>query len=176
MRVFSVVETSITVRLVQIEAIGLANPPRRFSQDETFQMDGYTSPRILEIFRNCDIDFRHFYVAPGPIREETAGDLNRRYLSGALKTGCQAVAACLQAAQRNVTDVDFLIVCTSTGYVCPDLGSRLIAHMGFRSDIRRASIMGLGCAGALPTLKWASDFVRANPGHQALMLAVEICS
>ena len=38
---------------VQIEAIGLANPPRRFTQDETFQMAGYTSPRILETFRNC---------------------------------------------------------------------------------------------------------------------------
>jgi hypothetical protein len=43
---------------IGIQAIGLANPPRRFTQDETFQMAGYTSPRILNIFRNCDIDFR----------------------------------------------------------------------------------------------------------------------
>jgi predicted naringenin-chalcone synthase len=164
------------MRLAQIEAIGLANPPRRFSQDETFQMAGYTSPRILEIFRNCDIDFRHFYVAPGLIREETAGDLNRRYLSGALKTGCQAVTACLQTAQRNVTDIDFLMVCTSTGYVCPDVGSRLIAHMGLRSDVHRAALVGLGCAGALPALRQACDFVRAHPNRTALMLAVEICS
>src|SRR6202140_3612389 len=40
----------------------------------------------------------------------------------------------------------------------------------------RTSIIGLGCAGALPTLQKAVDFVRANPGRQALMLAVEICS
>lgn len=44
-----------------IQGIGLANPPRRFSQDDTFQMAGYTSPRILEIFRNCDIDYRQFF-------------------------------------------------------------------------------------------------------------------
>ena len=30
-----------------IQGIGLANPPRRFSQDDTFQMAGYTSPRYL---------------------------------------------------------------------------------------------------------------------------------
>jgi predicted naringenin-chalcone synthase len=29
-------------------------------------------------------------------------------------------------------DVDLLVVCTSTGYVCPDIGTRLIGHMGFR--------------------------------------------
>ena len=33
-------------RSVQIEAIGLANPPRRFGQHGAFQMAGYTSPRI----------------------------------------------------------------------------------------------------------------------------------
>jgi polyketide synthase Type III len=164
------------VKSVQIEAIGLANPPRRFSQDEAFQMAGYTSPRILEIFRNCDIDFRHFYVAPGQSREETPAELNSRYLSGALETGCRAVAACLQAGEINVTNVDLLAVCTSTGYVCPDLGSRLIAHMGFRSDVHRAGMVGLGCAGALPALQRACDFVRTSPGRTALMLAVEICS
>jgi predicted naringenin-chalcone synthase len=75
-----------------------------------------------------------------------------------------------------VQDVEFLAVCTCTGYVCPDVGSRLTAHMGFSSRVQRASIIGLGCAGALPTLQRAVDFVRANPGRQALMLAVEICS
>jgi predicted naringenin-chalcone synthase len=161
---------------VQIEAIGLANPPRRFTQDETFQMAGYTSPRILEIFRNCEIDFRYFYVAPGQLRWETAGELNQRFLSGAMETGCRAVAACMEAAQSKVTDIDLLVVCTSTGCVCPDLGSRLIAHMGFRSDIHRSVVVGLGCAGALPALQQACDYVRAHPERKVLMLAVEICS
>lgn len=73
-------------------------------------------------------------------------------------------------------ELDFLAVWTCTGYVCPDVGSRLIAHMGFRTNVQRASIVGLGCAGAVPTLQRVTDFVRSNPGHKALMLAVEICS
>jgi predicted naringenin-chalcone synthase len=48
--------------------------------------------------------------------------------------------------------------------------------MGFRRNVQRAAVVGLGCAGALPALQRASDFVRANPGRKALMLAVEICS
>jgi predicted naringenin-chalcone synthase len=47
--------------------------------------------------------------------------------------------------------------------------------MGFSNRIQRASILGLGCAGALPTLQQTVDFVRTNPGRQVLMLAVEIC-
>ena len=161
---------------VSIDSIGLANPPRRFSQDETFQMAGYTSQSILKIFRNCDIDFRHFYISPGQKLGEPPSDLNNHYLSGAMETGCHAVIACLQAAGLKSTDVDLLVVCTSTGYVCPDLGSRLIAHLGFRPNIQRSVMLGLGCAGAVPTLRQACDFVRAHPGATALMLAVEICS
>jgi 3,5-dihydroxyphenylacetyl-CoA synthase len=173
---FAAQEGRFALRSPRIAAIGVANPPRRFSQEEAFQMAGYTSPRILEIFRNCDIDFRHFYVEPGQGRNESPDQMNRRYLSGALDTGSRAVTACMHAAQTKVTDIDLLIVCTSTGYVCPDLGSRLVAQMGFRPDVRRALTLGLGCAGALPTLQRACDFVSAHPNRTALMLAVEICS
>jgi predicted naringenin-chalcone synthase len=102
--------------------------------------------------------------------------MNQRYLSGAMKTGCRASVNCLNSTQTAVQDVDFLAVCTCTGYVCPDVGCRLIGHVGFRNDVQRAAITGLGCAGALPTMQRAADFVRSNPGRHALMLAVEICS
>jgi len=93
-----------------------------------------------------------------------------------MQTGCRAILNCVKAARTTVQDVDFFAVCTWTGYVCPDVGSRLIAHMGFSNNVQRASIVRLGCAGALPTLQRAVDFVRANPDRKALMLAVEICS
>jgi predicted naringenin-chalcone synthase len=99
-------------------------------------MAGYTSPRVLEIFRNCDIDYRNFYVDAGQKRNETPGELNERYLRGAMETGCRAVSACLQSAELTPIDVDLFVVCTSTGYVCPDLRSRLIRHRGFRKHIQ----------------------------------------
>jgi 3,5-dihydroxyphenylacetyl-CoA synthase len=160
----------------QILGIGTANPPIRLTQEQSFYAAGYESERIRKIFLNSDIEYRHFYFGGTLNLEETSDQQNQRYLSGAMKTGCRAIMNCLAAADATVKDIDFLAVCSCTGYVCPDVGSRLIAHMGLKRNVQRASIIGLGCAGAVPTLQRAADFVRANPGRQSLMLAVEICS
>lgn len=140
-------------------------------------MAGYTSRRIREIFLNSDIDHRYLYVDPQNVnREETPDQLHARYTRGALETGCLAVRDCLESGGFEAREVDLFVVCTCTGYLCPDLGSRLIGHMRFRRDIERAPLLGLGCAGALPSLQRAWDYARARPGRKALMLAVEICS
>jgi len=160
----------------RILGIGTANPPIRLTQEQSFYAAGYESERIRKIFLNSDIEYRHFYFGGTPNLLENSDQQNQRYLSGAVKIGCRAILNCLESAGRTLQDLDFLAVCTCTGYTCPDVGSRLIAHMGFRKNVQRASITGLGCAGALPTLQRATDFVRANPGRLALVLAVEICS
>jgi len=161
----------------RILAIGTANPPHRFTQEEIYRLAGYQSPHILEIFRHSDIDYRHLYIDPENFsRDETPDQLNERFLRGAMEIGCLATRRCLNGAGLTPRDVDLFLVCTCTGYVCPDVGSRLIRHMQFRKDCQRAPMLGLGCAGAVPTLQRAWDFARANPGRRALMLAVEICS
>lgn len=160
----------------RIIGLGTATPALRLAQGQSFHAVGYQRESIRKMFLNSDIDYRHFYLEGDLNREESSDQLNQRYLRGAMKTGCRAIVDCMATAGRTVRDVDFLVVCTCTGYVCPDLGSRLIAHMGFRDNVQRASIVGLGCAGAVPTLQRAADFVRANPRGVALMLAVEICS
>jgi len=164
------------VTIPHILGIGTANPPIRLTQEQSFYVTGYQSERIRKIFLNSDVDYRHFYFGGTPNLQESSDEQNERYLSGAMTTGCRAIMNCLGAAGASVKDVDFLAVCSCTGYVCPDVGSRLVAHMGFRNNVQRSSIIGLGCAGAVPTLQRVVDFVRANHGRKALMLAVEICS
>lgn len=146
------------------------------TQEQALLAAGYKTERIRKIFLNSDIGFRHFYLQGALNRNESCDELNQRYLRGAINTGCRAILDCLKSCGSSAQEVDFLAVCTCTGYVCPDSGSRLVGHIGFNSNIQRASVVGLGCAGALPTLQQVTDFVRANPGRQALMLAAEICS
>ena len=161
----------------RVLAIGTANPPHRFTQEEVYRLAGYQNRRILDIFLNSDIDYRHLYIDPENFnRDETSDQLNARFLRGAMEIGCLATCRCLNAAGLSPRDVDLFLVCTCTGYVCPDVGSRLIAHLQFRKDVQRAPLIGLGCAGAVPTLQRAWDYARAHPGRRALMLAVEICS
>src|SRR5258708_34036079 len=159
-----------------ILGMGTGNPALRFTQEKGFDAGGYKSERIHTMCLNSDIDYRHFYFDGNLNHDESSDELNQRYLRGALKTGISAIANCLASAGRNVRDVDFLAVCTCTGYVCPDLSTWFIANMGFRDDVQRASIIGLGCAAAVPTLQRTVDFVRANPSRTALLVAVEICS
>jgi len=160
----------------RITGIGKANPPLRLTQEQSFCATGYESERIHKIFLNSDIDFRHLYFEGNLNRNEGSDQLNQRYLRGALRTGCRAILDCLKSGNSSAQDVGFLAVCTCTGYVCPDLSSRLIAHMGSNSSVQRPSIVGLWCAGAAPTLQRATEFDRANPGRHALMLPFEICS
>jgi predicted naringenin-chalcone synthase len=159
-----------------ILAIGTAAPSSRFTQEETYDLCGYTSERVRKIFLNSGIDSRCFYFEGDPSCCENSDQSNQRFLRGALHTGARAIVNCLTNASMTPEDVDLLVVCTSTGYVCPDIGTRLIGQLGFRRDVQRASIMGLGCAGAIPSMQRACDFVRARPECIALMLTVEICS
>jgi predicted naringenin-chalcone synthase len=161
----------------RILALGTANPPNRFTQRDAYRLVGYENKHILDIFLNSDIDYRHFYLDPDRFsHDETSDELNQRYLRGAMETGCRAVHRCLELAGLVPRDVDLFAVSTCTGYLCPDLGSRLIGPMRFRSDVQRAPMLGLGCAGALPTLQRVWDFAAARPGRKILMLSVEICS
>jgi alpha-pyrone synthase len=123
-----------------------------------------------------NIDYRHFFLEGALSRRETSDQLNQCYLRGAMKTGCQAILDWVSSARTIVQDVDFLAVCTCTGYACPDVGSRLIAHMGFSNRVQRPSIIGLGCAGPfLPCSGQSISFAHIRAA-KALMLAVEICS
>src|SRR5579871_5205764 len=148
----------------QIIGIGTANPSLKLTQEETFHLAGYKDERILSIFLNSGIDHRYFYIEGEPNRNETSDQLNARFLRGAVKTGCEAIVESLKSAETTVKDIDFLVVCTCTGYVCPDVGSRLIAHMGFRSGESRQKSFDAGGGDMLGLLLRGSH--SGNGGRQ----------
>lgn len=155
---------------------GVATPVFQVSQHEAFAQSGYRDKAARRIFLRAGIENRHFYFHNGIRIDEDSDELNRRYVRGAMEIGCRAIRKCLESAGLTERDIDLLVLCTSTGYTCPDIASRLIAHMGFRSGVQRAPILGLGCGGALPSLQRACDFVQTHMGQIALVLTVEICS
>jgi predicted naringenin-chalcone synthase len=160
-----------------ILACATAVPPRRFSQEETFALCGYTSPRIRQTFLNSDIDFRHFWLDPEAfVPNETSDQLHARYLEGARQLAGQAACRALDQAGLAAGDIDCVLVASCTGYLCPDLSTLLVSDLGLRSDVQRGALLGHGCAGALPLLQRSSDHARANPGSRVLAVAVEICS
>ena len=48
--------------------------------------------------------------------------------------------------------------------------------MGFRADVSRVPVFGLGCAGGVSGLSIAARLAQARPGTNVLLVAVELCS
>ena len=165
-----------------ILAIGTANPKQRYSQKEVYDLlcrysPFYRSQRVEHIFMNSDIEYRHLYFDIDSLNpNETPDELHERFRSGSMDIGIEAVRNCLQSRNLDSSEIDFVIAVSCTGYLCPGLSSLLIKELGLRTNIQRADLLGMGCAGAMPGLQRAFDFVKAYPAKKALVLTVEICS
>ena len=166
----------------RIIGIGRANPPTRYSQREIYDLSRkyvplYRNPRIEQIFMNSDIEYRHFtFDKETFVPDESADDLHARFEEHAAPLAGEAVLRCLEDAGAVAGDVDFIVAVTCTGYLCPGLSAILIRDLGLRTNLQRADLVGMGCAGAMPGLQRAYDYVMAYPKRKALLVTVEICS
>lgn len=165
-----------------ILGVAISNPPQRYSQEQIYELackysEFYRNPRIRQIFMNSDIDFRHLYLDIDSYSAlESIDEMHQRYVSGAGEIGKDAIRKCLDQCNLGVRDIDCVVAVSCTGYLCPGLSSIYIKELGFRNDVQRADLLGMGCAGAMPGLQRAYDFVKAYPGRKALVVATEICS
>jgi predicted naringenin-chalcone synthase len=167
----------VRVTLPTIVACETAVPPLRLSQEETFRLLGYSSPRIRQIFFSSGVEYRHFWADAATFTPtETPDQLQARYQEGAMHLACLAARRALSSADLAPREIDCILVASCTGYLCPDLATCLVGHLGLRDDVQRGALIGHGCAGALPLLQRAADHARAWPGHRVLAIAVEICS
>src|SRR5262245_10377980 len=161
----------------RILAVGTAVPSTRFDQAELLAVAGYDDPQRRGFFLRSGIDGRHLYTdGPRPRADENVDELTARFQEGSVAIGAQAIQTCLERADVDVTEVDFLATTSCTGPLCPSLDAHLIRRLGLREDIQRVHIGDTGCASAVVALQQAHNYLRAFPGHRALVVAVEICS
>ena len=166
----------------RITGIGRANPPFRYSQREIYDLSRkyvpmYRNSRIEQIFMNSDIEFRHLsFDTETFVPDESADVLHARFEEHAVTLGREAILRCLENAGAVAGDVDFIVAVTCTGYLCPGLSAILIKDLGLRTNLQRADLVGMGCAGAMPGLQRAYDYVMAYPDRKALLVTVEVCS
>lgn len=123
------------------------------------------------------IETRHFaFDRPDDVFLLDAQDLNERFEASAPPLAAKAVAAALDQAGLHATDLDGLVVCTCTGYLCPGLSSFVAERLGLRANAWLSDLAGQGCGAAIPMLRQAAHFLAAHPGTRIATVAVEICS
>ncbi len=161
----------------RILAVGTAVPPTRFDQAQLLTLAGYNDPQRRGFFLHSGIEGRHLYMDPArPRADEDVDELTARFQEGSVALATQAVRACLEQADVDVAQVDFLATTTCTGRLCPSLDAHLIRGLGFREDVQRVHVGDTGCASAIVALQQAHNYLRAFPGHRALVVAAEVCS
>lgn len=167
-----------------IAAVGTALPPHYATTEETcaglhrlWADRGDARALVDRVSRSIEVRGRHLalpveaYHAPSTFAEK-----NRRWSACAVDLGERACRAALERAGLSPRDVDHIVFVTVTGISTPSVDARLTNRLGFRSDIKRTPIFGLGCVAGVAGLARAVDSLRAFPAHTALLLSVELCS
>jgi alkylresorcinol/alkylpyrone synthase len=120
---------------------------------------------------------RHFAV-PDITRvfDRTSDELNHAFRAEAPALARRALGDALDKARLVPADLDALLICTCTGYLCPGLSSYVAEELGIRPNAVLHDVVGLGCGAAIPTLRAASHLLSAHPGATVACVAVEVCS
>jgi alkylresorcinol/alkylpyrone synthase len=120
---------------------------------------------------------RHFAMPEiERVFDRTADELNGAFRAEAPRLAGAALNKALAKAAVAPGELDALLICTCTGYLCPGLTSYVAEQLGLRANAVLHDLVGLGCGAAIPTMRAASHILSAQPGATVACIAVELCS
>jgi alkylresorcinol/alkylpyrone synthase len=133
--------------------------------------------RIAAVFASAGIAERRvirpfdWYFGAHGWPERTAA-----YLDGALALFIEAAQRALDRAGIAADAVDAVVTVSSTGIATPSIEAHAFRTLGFRPDVQRVPVFGLGCAGGVAGLAIGADLAMARSGGIVLVVVVELCS
>jgi alkylresorcinol/alkylpyrone synthase len=133
--------------------------------------------RLSGVFDNAGIARRHI-VAPQDWYVTSHGwrDRNDVYLKASEQLFVEAASAAIERAGLNPDEIDGIVTVSTTGIATPSLEARVAQRVGFRENVRRVPVFGLGCAGGVNGLSLAARLALSAPGSRWLFVTVETCS
>ena len=167
-----------------IAATATALPPHTITREDVkyymgrvFDIPERKLEAMMSIVDNAQVHKRHaIFPIDYTIEPRALSKTNNEYIEHAVKLGREAAEKCLERAGLKPEDIDLIITVSCTGFMIPSLDAHLINLMGFRSNVRRMPFTELGCAAGAMALGRAADYLKANPGGNVLIIAVELPS
>lgn len=169
---------------VQLLSVSTALPPNVIDQRAAaaathgaFSARFEDFERLARVFDSSGILRRHlvrpldWYLAPLGWAER-----NAVYLEGAEALFMAAAGDAIVAAGLAPSDIDTVVTVSSTGLATPSIDARAAERIGFRPDVERVPVFGLGCAGGVTGLSIGARLAASRPGSRVLVVAVELCS
>jgi alkylresorcinol/alkylpyrone synthase len=130
--------------------------------------------KVIKLFEGAGVDRR--YSIMDPIEVFTNPSFESRndiYIREVKKLGRQSLEKALDQAGWEATDIDFIITVSCTGIMIPSVDAYLINDLKMRQDVMRLPVTEMGCAAGVSGVIYANNFLKANPGKRAAIVAIE---
>lgn len=169
---------------IHIHSIATAVPPHEMPQPEveakarqSLGLRNAHFERLSRTFQSAGVE-RRYSVVPLDWFDSEHGwaGRNAAYLEGAKALFLDAASRALAEAGWRADNVDCVVTLSSTGIATPTLEAQALSEIGFREDIQRVPVFGLGCAGGVSGLTVAQSMAEARPGSRVLFVVVEACT
>ncbi|SDZ66342.1 Predicted naringenin-chalcone synthase [Flavobacterium aquidurense] len=130
--------------------------------------------KVKKIFEGAAVDKRYSIMDPEEVFTATSfEEKNDIYTREVIILGEQVLQQALEKANWDPQSLDYIITVSCTGIMIPSLDAYLINKMKLRQDIVRLPVTEMGCAAGISGIIYAKNFLKANPGKRAAVIAVE---
>lgn len=130
--------------------------------------------KVKKIFEGAAVDKRYSIMEPSEVFTATSfEDKNNIYTREVIRLGEKVLQNALAKAGWEPASLDYIITVSCTGIMIPSLDAYLINRLKLRSDIVRLPVTEMGCAAGISGIIYARNFLKANPGKRAAVIAVE---
>ncbi|WKL49316.1 type III polyketide synthase [Flavobacterium pectinovorum] len=130
--------------------------------------------KVKKIFEAAAVDKRYSIMDPVEVFTATSfEDKNDIYSREVIILGEQVLEKALGKAGWKPQTLDYIITVSCTGIMIPSLDAYLINKMKLKQDIVRLPVTEMGCAAGISGIIYAKNFLKANPGKRAAVIAVE---
>jgi len=130
--------------------------------------------KVKKIFEGAAVDKRYSIMEPSEVFTATSFEQkNDIYSREVILLGEKVLRKALEKANWEPGDLDYIITVSCTGIMIPSLDAYLINKLQLRQDIVRLPVTEMGCAAGISGIIYAKNFLRANPGKRAAVIAVE---
>ncbi|KAB1157905.1 type III polyketide synthase [Flavobacterium luteum] len=130
--------------------------------------------KVKKIFEGAAVDKRYSIMDPIEVFTKTSfEERNDIYIREVIDLGEKVLLKALQKANWKPEDLDYIITVSCTGIMIPSLDAYLINTLNLRQDIVRLPVTEMGCAAGISGIIYAKNFLQANPGKRAAVIAVE---
>lgn len=138
---------------------------------------GKEIPAISRIHKATEVKYRSITFPLDAYSElESFAASNDAFIRIGIELGAKAIESALNEAGLTASDVDFVMSTSVTGVATPSLEARLVPIVGFRPDVKRVPIFGLGCVAGAAGIARIHDYLLGHPDDVAVLLSIELCS